>query len=125
MGTFLKYFILFFCTFLFFFTFPTSYSPSHDDQTHSYSSAATTTAQHQVFYVKNTTPFLLDRQQRRLTKNHKKRAGKRNKNPTKKFKNNGPFSVMLPKGFVPPSGSSPCHNGNPNTVVVFCDIVKP
>ncbi|CAL1403149.1 unnamed protein product [Linum trigynum] len=24
------------------------------------------------------------------------------------------FSVMLPKGFVPPSGSSPCHNAKPD-----------
>uniref|UniRef100_UPI0005CB318A uncharacterized protein LOC105350757 n=1 Tax=Fragaria vesca subsp. vesca TaxID=101020 RepID=UPI0005CB318A len=103
-----------------------SSSSSSNDQTPP-SSSATTADQYQVFYVKNTTPFLLGRQQRRLTKNHKKRAGNRYKNPTtKKFKNNdGPFSVMLPKGFVPPSGSSPCHNGNPNAVVVYCDLAKP
>ncbi|XP_050367538.1 uncharacterized protein LOC126785903 [Argentina anserina] len=124
MGNFLKYFVLFFCTFLFFFTIPIS-SSSPNDQTHSSYSSAATIAQYQVFQVRNTAPFLLDRQQRRLTKNHKERAGSRNKNPTKKSKNSGPFSVMLPKGFVPPSGSSPCHNGNPNDVVVFCDLAKP
>ncbi|CAN8274644.1 unnamed protein product [Cochlearia groenlandica] len=33
------------------------------------------------------------------------------------------FSVMLPKGFVPPSGSSPCHNQNPNSVnTLYCDL---
>ncbi|RID78106.1 hypothetical protein BRARA_A00960 [Brassica rapa] len=35
------------------------------------------------------------------------------------------FSVMLPKGFVPPSGSSPCHNQNPNSAsTLFCDLSK-
>ncbi|XP_019189272.1 PREDICTED: uncharacterized protein LOC109183671 [Ipomoea nil] len=32
------------------------------------------------------------------------------------------FSAMLPKGFVPPSGSSPCHNTYPNSVTFFCDL---
>ncbi|KAG2238907.1 hypothetical protein Bca52824_089767 [Brassica carinata] len=33
------------------------------------------------------------------------------------------FSAMLPKGFVPPSGSSPCHNQNPNSATtLFCDL---
>nr|GMD09745.1 Proteasome subunit alpha type-5 [Ipomoea batatas] len=31
------------------------------------------------------------------------------------------FSAMLPKGFVPPSGSSPCHNTYPNSVTFFCN----
>ncbi|KAK4399353.1 hypothetical protein Sango_1410800 [Sesamum angolense] len=32
------------------------------------------------------------------------------------------FSAMLPKGYVPPSGSSPCHNVYPNSVTFFCDL---
>lgn len=34
------------------------------------------------------------------------------------------FSAMLPKGFVPPSGSSPCHNQYPNSVTFFCDLIS-
>ncbi|KAK4440163.1 hypothetical protein Salat_0351200 [Sesamum alatum] len=32
------------------------------------------------------------------------------------------FSAMLPKGYVPPSGSSPCHNVYPSSVTFFCDL---
>ncbi|KAM3361811.1 hypothetical protein P3S68_016665 [Capsicum galapagoense] len=32
------------------------------------------------------------------------------------------YSAMLPKGFVPPSGSSPCHNTYPNSVAFFCQL---
>ena len=32
------------------------------------------------------------------------------------------FSAMLPKGFVPPSGSSPCHNENPEFVAFYCHL---
>ncbi|OIT36466.1 hypothetical protein A4A49_55212 [Nicotiana attenuata] len=35
------------------------------------------------------------------------------------------FSAMLPKGFVPPSGNSPCHNTYPNSVTFFCDLSTP
>lgn len=140
MGTLFKYYQLLFCTFLFLFTVPTSSSSPHDQtrpktQTQTHSSSSSSTAQYQVFYIKNTAPFLLDEQDRHPRRLNKKRAvigGGKRKNKkaststtTKKFKNNGPFSVMLPKGFVPPSGSSPCHNGNPNSVVFFCDLAKP
>ncbi|KAK4710819.1 hypothetical protein R3W88_005332 [Solanum pinnatisectum] len=30
------------------------------------------------------------------------------------------YTAMLPKGYVPPSGSSPCHNTYPNSVTFFC-----
>nr|GLL30217.1 hypothetical protein MIMGU_mgv11b022189mg [Ipomoea trifida] len=33
------------------------------------------------------------------------------------------FSAMLPKGFVPPSGSSPCHNTYPNSVTFFFSTI--
>ncbi|KAI3495426.1 hypothetical protein L1887_37766 [Cichorium endivia] len=32
------------------------------------------------------------------------------------------FSVMLPKGNVPPSGSSSCHNDYPNSVASLCAL---
>ncbi|KAJ8616660.1 hypothetical protein MRB53_036032 [Persea americana] len=40
----------------------------------------------------------------------------------KKIKNMGsrPFEQMLPKGFVPPSGSSSCHNDFPNSIDFYC-----
>lgn len=102
---------------------------------------------HQLVYIKKTTPFILNRRQRdhhhRLRYNHHyyyyyrhslRRRGLRHrvdnfKMMTKKSNSlNRPvrpdtFSVMLPKGFVPPSGSSPCHNQNPNSATtLFCDL---
>ncbi|MCD7449119.1 hypothetical protein HAX54_049481 [Datura stramonium] len=35
------------------------------------------------------------------------------------------YSAMLPKGFVPPSGSSPCHNTYPNSITFFCHLISP
>ncbi|KAL5989959.1 hypothetical protein ACLOJK_010854 [Asimina triloba] len=37
------------------------------------------------------------------------------------------FSAMLPKGFVPPSGSSPCHNDAPESESIdfYCDYSNP
>ncbi|KAG6487211.1 hypothetical protein ZIOFF_055794 [Zingiber officinale] len=32
----------------------------------------------------------------------------------------GAFSAMLPRGFVPPSDSSWCHNGSPQSAALFC-----
>ncbi|KAJ8638966.1 hypothetical protein MRB53_015660 [Persea americana] len=32
-----------------------------------------------------------------------------------------PFTAMLPRGFVPPSGSSSCHNDIPNSMDFYCD----
>ncbi|KAL6567303.1 hypothetical protein OROGR_000971 [Orobanche gracilis] len=49
------------------------------------------------------------------------------KNKSRKTKNNidaRRFSAMLPKGYVPPSGSSPCHNLYPNSVTFFCAEVR-
>ncbi|PIN04679.1 hypothetical protein CDL12_22787 [Handroanthus impetiginosus] len=40
----------------------------------------------------------------------------------KKLDHSRTFSAMLPKGYVPPSGSSPCHNLYPNSVTFFCDL---
>ncbi|XP_021834213.1 uncharacterized protein LOC110774003 [Prunus avium] len=101
-----------------------SSSSSHEIQHKPPSDASTATAaQYRVFYIKNTTPFPLDKQDQ-LSKKHRKmrhKQKKRRKKTNNNFKSR-PFSVMLPKGFVPPSGSSPCHNGYPNSVVFFCDL---
>ena len=37
------------------------------------------------------------------------------------------FSAMLPKGFVPPSGSSPCHNEDPqsSSLAFYCHLDRP
>ncbi|XP_050234616.1 uncharacterized protein LOC126682892 [Mercurialis annua] len=89
-------------------------------------------AQYQVFYLKNTTPFILDGDDQEAVvvdsknknKNRKMTMRKRkiDKDQIKNFKSRT-FSVMLPKGFVPPSGSSPCHNDKPNFRVSFyCDL---
>ncbi|KAL6546388.1 hypothetical protein OROMI_022109 [Orobanche minor] len=52
---------------------------------------------------------------------------RKNKSETTKNNNNidaRRFSAMLPKGYVPPSGSSPCHNLYPNSVTFFCAEVR-
>ncbi|CAA0823718.1 Unknown protein [Striga hermonthica] len=49
---------------------------------------------------------------------HEKRANKG-------FDYNRRFSAMLPKGYVPPSDSSPCHNLYPNSVAFFCHLSSP
>ncbi|XP_059436461.1 uncharacterized protein LOC132169445 [Corylus avellana] len=82
-------------------------------------------AEFRVFHHKNTNTFFLDKEEELMSK--KKRMISRRKIPKrKKMKKNRikaarPFSVMLPKGFVPPSGSSPCHNEYP-TSVSYCEL---
>ncbi|KAB2637197.1 hypothetical protein D8674_027731 [Pyrus ussuriensis x Pyrus communis] len=124
------------CTFLFLLRTPsssalisssssTSASPKpHEIQPQTPTAAIPTAAA--VFYIKNTPPFEMDKQEP-IKKNRKMRHKrnmnkKRKKTTTKKDFKTAPFSVMLPKGFVPPSGSSPCHNAYPNSVAFFCDL---
>ncbi|KAM1032846.1 hypothetical protein ACFX2I_036375 [Malus domestica] len=124
------------CTFLFLIRTPsssalisssssTSASPKpHDIQPQTPTAAIPPAAatQYRVFYIKNTPLFEMDKQD--PIKKHRKMRHKRNMNKktTKKDFKTAPFSVMLPKGFVPPSGSSPCHNAYPNSVAFFCDL---
>ncbi|XP_010439870.1 PREDICTED: uncharacterized protein LOC104723237 [Camelina sativa] len=106
---------------------------------------------HQLVYIKKTIPFILNRRLQRDHHHHRRRynhhyyyyeyrhslrrrglhhrADDYFKMMAKKSNGlNHPirpdaFSVMLPKGFVPPSGSSPCHNQNPNSATtLFCDL---
>ncbi|XP_068323377.1 uncharacterized protein [Pyrus communis] len=102
----------------------TSTSPKpHEIQLQSPPAAVPTapTPQYRVFYIKNTPPFELDKQEQ-IKKHRRMRHKKRKKTTTKKDFKTRPFSVMLPKGFIPPSGSSPCQNAYPNSVAFFCDL---
>ncbi|KAE8688651.1 Alpha-mannosidase 3 isoform 1 [Hibiscus syriacus] len=73
-------------------------------------------AGYQVLRIKNTTPFL-NKPERGFEKKRKRKMMKRRKiNMDNNFKTR-PFTVMLPKGFFPPSGSSPCHNDKPDSAV--------
>ncbi|PIN20279.1 hypothetical protein CDL12_07042 [Handroanthus impetiginosus] len=49
-----------------------------------------------------------------------RRSSRMKRKKTKNLSNTRPFYAMLPKGYVPPSGSSPCHNAYPNSVAFFC-----
>lgn len=102
----------------------TTSSHSSSQEIQNPSSTTIPTHYHQDFYLKNrdSSTISLSKQER-----VKKRRIKRNKNMLKHrkkmIKNNNnmmqssrPFSAMLPKGFVPPSGSSPCHNDQPNSL---------
>lgn len=84
-------------------------------------------------HMYNTPAFLLRKQglvtmnNNKNIKNMEMRKMKRKKiKKMKKFKSSSrPFSAMLPKGFFPPSGSSPCHNDNPKFVAFYCHLTSP
>ncbi|CAI9760095.1 unnamed protein product [Fraxinus pennsylvanica] len=78
-------------------------------------------AKYQKLYAKNSTPFFLNKEGRQ---NKEEKGLNRKKMKRKKIKNINakPFLVMLPKGFVPPSGSSPCQNLYPNSITFFCAL---
>ncbi|KAK8692501.1 hypothetical protein V6N13_075960 [Hibiscus sabdariffa] len=71
-------------------------------------------AAYQVLRIKNTTPFFLNKPER---KRKRKMTKRRKINMDGGNFKTRPFTVMLPKGFVPPSGSSPCHNDKPDSAV--------
>ncbi|XP_038701208.1 uncharacterized protein LOC119998022 [Tripterygium wilfordii] len=74
---------------------------------------------YRVLYMKKTKPFFLDKQE--VNKRRKRRL--KNKKMMKEFKTSSGVSAMLPKGFVPPSGSgTPCHNQKHNSDFTFCDL---
>jgi hypothetical protein len=105
-------------------TFPSPSSP-HEIQPKALPAAAINVApaEFRVFQLKNTHTFFLDKEEDLMSKK-KKRISRRRIPVRKKTRNNRkarPFSVMLPKGFVPPSGSSPCHNEYP-TSVSYCEL---
>ncbi|XVF27332.1 hypothetical protein REPUB_Repub14bG0098200 [Reevesia pubescens] len=76
-------------------------------------------AAYRVLRIKNTTPFFLNKPAEDFDKKRSKRKmmNRRKISKNNNFKTRRPFSVMLPKGFVPPSGSSPCHNDKPDSSV--------
>lgn len=89
--------------------------------------APATATYYRVYHMKNTTPyFLKNKQAQQWRRNKKKKAMEYYR---KKMKGSSyididtrAFSTMLPKGFVPPSGSSPCHNDFPNSITFFCQL---
>ncbi|KAL3376880.1 hypothetical protein AABB24_003348 [Solanum stoloniferum] len=55
------------------------------------------------------------------TKKMKTRTLKlKNRSSSENWNRKRTYTAMLPKGYVPPSGSSPCHNTYPNSVTFFC-----
>ncbi|KAJ4981073.1 hypothetical protein NE237_031910 [Protea cynaroides] len=101
-------FLFFLILFISFFSAPNlSFKPQAD-------APSNVPTHYQVLKVKNTMPFFLNED---LTKKQKKRKRRKSKN----FRSR-PFSVMLPKGFVPPSGSSRCHNDAHESSTFYCDF---
>lgn len=116
------------CTFLFLFllliaTFSPSPASSSSSSPHEIQLKAPPSSKYQaVFYIKNTNTLVLNKQDYPITKNRRKMIMRRSsKNMVKNVKTR-PFAVMLPKGFVPPSGSSPCHNEYPDSAAIYCDF---
>ncbi|KAG9448022.1 hypothetical protein H6P81_014150 [Aristolochia fimbriata] len=68
--------------------------------------------QFQVFKIKKTKPYVLNEG---FAKNRRRRRKKMD------YWGSRPFSAMLPKGYVPPSGSSSCHNSFPNSINFYCE----
>ncbi|CAK8578257.1 unnamed protein product [Lathyrus sativus] len=81
---------------------------------------------HQVFYLKNANPPSRQERikKRWMNRNKNKKHRKHRKKIVKNMMKSPPraFSVMLPKGFVPPSASSPCHNDQPNSMSFHCHL---
>jgi len=115
-----------------------SHSSNNNQEIQSQNPSSTNTElshYHQVFYLKNTDPpMFLSIQERikklKMNRNKNKNMMKQKKHRKHKKKivknmvKSRPFSVMLPKGFVPPSGSSPCHNDQPNSVSFHCYLTS-
>ncbi|XP_027338187.1 uncharacterized protein LOC113852138 [Abrus precatorius] len=117
------------CTILFFLFILSSYTVSTHSSTQEIEpqnpSLTTLAHYHQVFYLKNTDPmFFKPRQNQRVIKKRRINRNKNMKHRKKMVKNmqSRTFSAMLPKGFVPPSGSSPCHNDQPNSMAFHCHL---
>ncbi|KAI3466822.1 hypothetical protein Pfo_023485 [Paulownia fortunei] len=87
-------------------------------------SASVSKTEFQVFQIKKTDLpiFLNSNEKGRRNKNEKGLYRNTMKRKRTKNLNTRPFTAMLPKGYVPPSGSSPCHNVYPNSVTFFCGL---
>ncbi|KAL4563442.1 hypothetical protein LXL04_027484 [Taraxacum kok-saghyz] len=79
----------------------------------------------------SSTFLIYDKQHKRrqvLFTNKKKKRSETMKNIKNEYEvdwDNRVFSAMLPKGNVPPSGSSSCHNEYPDSVASLCVLSKP
>ncbi|XAR59333.1 hypothetical protein NMG60_11015130 [Bertholletia excelsa] len=69
---------------------------------------------YQDLSIKSTTPLYLNKQH-----------GKKKKKKNMKRRKMKSFLVMLPKGYIPPLGSSPYHNGDPHSFTFYCDLSTP
>ncbi|KAI4298266.1 hypothetical protein L6164_031844 [Bauhinia variegata] len=118
----------FFFTTLFFLILFISHSSSssHEIQPQKPSDSNASPSHCQVFYLKNTNnPFSAQEHvKKRKTKRHstKKQGQRPEKQMLKNNLNSRTFTVMLPKGFAPPSGSSPCHNEHPTSPRFHCHL---
>lgn len=111
----------FFCALLFLSLLLVSFLPPSSSSSHEIQPKALSNvpAKYRMFYLENTETFFLNKQEL----SNKKRSNKK-KMRRKKIKNSGtgPFFAMLPKGFVPPSGSSRCHNDYPESETLYCTL---
>ncbi|GAB4840616.1 hypothetical protein Ancab_021387 [Ancistrocladus abbreviatus] len=100
-------------------------------------SPSTMPPSYQLMYVKNTRPYVLNhnnnidqqfnmgsrskKKKKKMVRNLNKKRWKARKNAVNDIGDaSRAFSVMLPKGFIPPSGSSSCHHDYPNSVSFYC-----
>ncbi|KAK7303121.1 hypothetical protein RJT34_14022 [Clitoria ternatea] len=111
--------------FLFLLSYTVSSHSSTTQQIQNQNPSSTTTLSqqhHQVFYLKNSDPMFPTKQERFKKRKIKRMRHKKKKKNILKNIESRPFYVMLPKGFVPPSGSSPCHNDQPNSLSFHCHL---
>ncbi|KAH7658070.1 hypothetical protein IHE45_17G062600 [Dioscorea alata] len=76
------------------------------------SSLFTTHQHYKAFHIIKPRPYPMNEDFKRMKRD--------NNIPRGEFKSIDPFSGMLPRGFVPPSGSSMCHNNVPESINFFC-----
>lgn len=72
-----------------------------------------------LYSIKKTKDSLASDQERVIKNGYRRKKRFKSKNFDTRT-----FSEMLPKGFVPPSGSSPCHNEYPSSVTFFCHLIS-
>lgn len=82
--------------------------------------AAASATYYRLFHIKKTSPYFLKNKQAAQWRRYKKLMKKKRMEYIKI--DTRAFTTMLPKGFVPPSGSSPCHNDFPNSITFFCHL---
>lgn len=108
--------LFFFLVSFLMFSSPSSSSPDELVSRQEMGSNSPIVTRYQQLSAKNDRPFLSSNRVY-----FKKRKMKLDR-PKRGVDDGRQYSVMLPKGLAPPSGSSPCHNRYPDSITLYCEL---